>query len=347
MSPMQAILVDAPHAPLRLSTVPDPEAAPHGAVIEVRATGVCRSDWHAWVGHDPTVRWPHVPGHEFAGVVVAVGSEVRRFRGGERVTAPFCMGCGACDSCRGGAQNLCEREYQPGFDGWGSFAQYVAVPWADANLALLPDELGFDEAASLGCRFMTAYHGLVHRLRIEPGETLAVYGCGGVGLAAVMIAAAAGAKVIAVDVQAAKLALAASLGAAETIDATGCDPVEAVRELSRGGAEASVDALGSAITCRQSIASLRPRGRQLQLGLLLAGDANPAIPMQDVVRRELSLFGGHGMPAWRYPQMLRMIGSRRLPVERLIGERLPLSAAPEVMASMSSFTPVGVSLLRP
>lgn len=344
---MQAILTEAPRAPLLLTTLPDPEPAPHGAVIAVRATGVCRSDWHAWVGHDPTVRWPHVHGHEFAGEVVAVGAEVRRVRVGDRVTAPFCMGCGHCETCRGGAQHLCEREYQPGFDGWGSFAQYVAVPWADANLASLPEAMGFDEAASLGCRFMTSYHGLVDQLAVQPGERLVVYGCGGVGLAAVMIAAAAGAEVIAVDLQPAKLALAAELGAVHTVDASGIDPVAAVRELTKGGAEASVDALGSATTCRQSIASLRPRGRHLQLGLLLAGDANPSIPMQDVVRRELSLLGGHGMPAWRYPQLLRLVVGRGLPVHRLIGQRLPLSAAGEAMEAMGAFGPVGVTLLRP
>lgn len=114
---MDAILVSAPNAIPTLGVVPDPDPPAHGAVIEVRATGVCRSDWHAWVGHDPTVSCPHVPGHEFAGVVEAVGTKVTGFQGGERVTAPFCCGCGACSSCRGGLQNLCDREYQPGFDG--------------------------------------------------------------------------------------------------------------------------------------------------------------------------------------------------------------------------------------
>lgn len=344
---MKAILVDAPNAVPVFTTVPDPEPPPHGAIIEVRATGVCRSDWHAWVGHDGTVSFPHVPGHEFAGIVRAVGEQVRNWSGGERVAAPFCCGCGGCAECRGGHQNLCDTEYQPGFDGWGSFAEYVMVPWADTNLVSLPESLDFAGAASLGCRFTTAYSGLLHRAGLLAGETVVVYGCGGVGLSCVMIAAAAGARVLAVDLQAGKLALAAELGAHATIDAGAEDPVEAVRELTHGGAHVAVDALGAGVTSAQAIRSLRRRGRQLQLGLLLGNDATPRTPLQDVIRRELTLYGSHGMQAWRYPQMFEFIAAARLPLERLIGERLPLAAAGEALTAMGDFTPVGVSLLLP
>lgn len=344
---MRAILVDAPRGVPMLTTVPDPVPPPHGAVVAVRATGVCRSDWHAWVGHDPTVRWPHVPGHEFAGEVVAVGSEVRGPWLGARVTAPFCCGCGACATCREGHVHLCEREFQPGFDGWGSFAEHVAVPWADVNLARLPDELGFDEAASLGCRFMTAFHGLVERAGLRAGETVAVFGCGGVGLAAVAIAAAAGARVLAVDVVAEKLALAAELGATVAIDARGVEPVAAVRDATGGGADVAVDALGSRATSVQGIRSLRRRGRHLQLGLLLGVDADPPMPLQEVVRRELSVLGGHGMPATAYPALFRFVVGRGLPLSRLIGARRPLSEAGAALAAMEAFAPVGVTLLRP
>jgi alcohol dehydrogenase len=344
---MRAILVDAPRGAPTLTTLPDPDPPAHGAVVEVHATGVCRSDWHAWVGHDPTIRWPHVPGHEFAGTVRAVGREVRGFVGGERVTAPFCCGCGGCATCREGHTHLCEREFQPGFDGWGSFAEYVVVPWADVNLARLPDALGADEAASLGCRFMTAFHGLIERARLQAGETVVVFGCGGVGLACVAIAAGAGARVIAVDRVPAKLALARSLGANEAIDASAVDPVAAVRELTAGGADVAVDALGSRATAAAGIRSLRRRGRHLQLGLLLGQDADPALPIQEVVRRELALIGGHGMPASSYPRLFRFVLERRLPLERLIGERRPLAEAGAALAAMEGFAPVGVTLLQP
>ncbi len=342
---MRAILVDAPNARPALTTVPDPEPPPHGVIVQVVATGVCRSDWHAWVGHDPTVAFPHVPGHEFAGVVHAVGGKVMGFVGGERVTAPFCCGCGSCGQCGTGHQNLCDKEYQPGFDGWGSFAEYVMVPWADVNLVELPESLGFGPAASLGCRFTTSYAGLVIHARLRPGESVVVYGCGGVGLSAVMIAAAAGAKVIAVDIAADRLALARELGAAHVINAADVEPVNAVRDLTGGGAHVSVDALGSRVTSAQAIRSLAKRGRHLQLGLLLGDDATPASPLQDVIKNELVVLGSHGMQAWRYAQMFEFIKQARLPLEKLIGETRPLADAGDVLASMGSFAPLGVTML--
>lgn len=344
--PMQAVLVAAANAEPLLSIGPDPEPPPHGAVIEVVATGVCRSDWHAWVGHDPTVRFPHVPGHEFAGVVRVVGKDVTRFGGGDRVTAPFCCGCGSCGECRSGHQNLCDNEYQPGFDGWGSFAQLVMVPWADVNLVRLPDSIDFEPAASLGCRFTTAYAGLLHHAKVRAGENVVVYGCGGVGLSAVMIAAAAGARVVAVDIAADRLALAAELGAAEVVDASGSEPVEAVRSVTGGGAHVSVDALGSKVTSAQALRSLAKRGRHVQLGLLLGDDSSPPTPLQNVIKHELVVYGGHGMQAWHYPAMFRFIASTRLPLARLIGERRPLKDAGTVLSSMARFAPLGVTLLK-
>jgi alcohol dehydrogenase len=344
---MNAIVTDAPRGHLALREVAEPALPPHGARIEVRATGVCRSDWHAWMGHDPTVAFPHVPGHEFAGVVREVGEGVRGVRVGDRVTAPFCCGCGDCGPCRDGHQNLCEHEYQPGFDGWGSWAESVVVPWADVNVVPLPDEIGFDEAASLGCRFMTAFAGLVDRAALRPGESVAVIGCGGLGLAAVMIAAASGARVVAVDVAEEKLALARTFGAEVVVDAREAEPVAAIVEATDGGAHVSVDALGSPATAAQGVRSLRRRGRHVQLGLLLAGDAAPPVPMLELIKRELTITGGHGMPARRYPEMLRFVRERRLDVGALIGARRPLSEAHEAMEAMSRFAPRGVTLLTP
>ena len=344
---MRAIQYDAPRAPARLVDVRPPTCPPHGAVVEVHATGVCRSDWHAWVGHDASIRFPHVPGHEFAGVVASVGDEVDPRWIGRRVTAPFCCGCGRCDTCQDGLQNLCRHEYQPGFDGWGSFAEQVVVPWADVNLVPLPDAITTDEAAALGCRFMTAFAGLVDRAAVRPGETVVVYGCGGVGLSAVMIAAAAGAEVVAVDVDEEKLVLARRFGARHALDARSCDPVAEVRDRSGGGADVSVDALGSPETSGQGIRSLRPRGRHVQLGLLLGDAATPPVPMFEVVKRELTVLGGHGMAARRYPEMLRFVAERALPLGALIGARRPLAGAHEALHEMERFAPRGVTLLDP
>lgn len=344
---MRAIQYDAPRAPARLVHVDRPSCPPHGAVVEVHATGVCRSDWHAWVGHDTTIRHPHVPGHEFAGVVVQVGEEVDDTWVGRRVTAPFCCGCGRCDRCQDGLQNLCRHEYQPGFDGWGSFAEQVVVPWATVNLVALPDAIATEQAAALGCRFMTAYAGLVDRAAVRPGESVVVYGCGGVGLSAVMIAAAAGAQVIAVDVDDEKLDWARRFGASQVVDARTCDPVTEVVGGSDGGTHVSVDALGSPETCGNAIRSLRPRGRHVQLGLLLGDAARPPVPMFEVVKRELTVLGGHGMAARRYPEMLRFVAERSLPLGDLIGERRALADADDALRAMERFAPRGVTLLDP
>jgi len=344
---MRAALVDAANATPYVTEVAPPTLPSHGALIRVRASGVCRSDWHAWVGHDPSVRFPHVHGHEFAGEVVAVGADVRDLRIGTRVTAPFCCGCGRCGTCRSGHQQLCEREYQPGFDGWGSFAELVMVPWADVNVAALPDDLDDVVAASLGCRFMTAYRGLVEQAQVRPGERVLVLGCGGVGLSSVMIASALGAHVIAVDIDERKLALAQRFGASTLVDAREHDPVAVAREIGDGGVEVAVDALGSALTSAQGIRALRRRGRHLQLGLLLASDSDPRLPMQDVIRRELQVIGSHGMPARSYPALFTFLRSAQLPLAALVGERVGLEGVADALAGMARYAPVGVTVVTP
>src|SRR3954449_3081944 len=251
---MRAAVMEAFETPLVVTTVDDPVCAPDGVVVEVRATGVCRSDWHGWMGHDPTIALPHVGGHELCGVVAEMGPEVHAFAVGDRVTVPFCCGCGACEPCRLGETQVCERDVQPGFTIWGSFADHVALPRADLNLVRVPEELGDVEAASLGCRFMTAWAALHVHARVRAGEWVAVHGCGGVGLAAVMIAAAAGARVIAVDIDERKLARARALGAAHAVSS---DPVETIRELTGGGAHVSLDALGATGTSVNSVSCLR------------------------------------------------------------------------------------------
>ena len=247
---------------MTLEVVPDPEPAPDGVVIQVAATGLCRSDWHGWMGHDPDIHLPHVPGHELAGVIQAVGREVRHWQIGDRVTVPFVGGCGHCPQCLAGHHQVCDTQFQPGFTHWGSFAEYVAVGYADVNLVRLPAWLDFATAASLGCRFVTSFRAVVDQGRVTAGQWVAVHGCGGVGLSAIMIAAALGAQVVAIDIDEAKLALARSLGAVATVNgATSANVVAEVRELTGGGAHLSLDALGHPTTCFNSVANLRKRGQ--------------------------------------------------------------------------------------
>ncbi len=178
--------------------VADPVVPTDGVVVRVRATGLCRSDWHGWAGHDPDIVFPHIPGHELAGVIEAVGSGVRRWAVGERVTVPFVCGCGRCVWCARGDAQVCPDQQQPGFTHDGSFAELVALHAADTNLVAIPGGVGVTAAAALGCRFATAYRGLVGRARLRADEWVTVIGAGGVGLSAVMIATALGARVIAV-----------------------------------------------------------------------------------------------------------------------------------------------------
>ncbi len=305
---MKAVVYDRFGAPPQLKEVPDPSPPPHGVVIQVMATGVCRSDWHGWVGHDADIQLPHVPGHEFAGVVKAVGADVRKWKAGDRVTVPFVAACGNCPECHAGHQQVCDHQSQPGFTHWGSFAEYVAIAQADLNLVALPDALDFATAASLGCRFATSFRAVVDQGKTSAGQWVAVHGCGGVGLSAIMIAQAVGANVVAIDISEDKLAMARAMGAVATVNATQvANVVEAVMEITQGGAHVSLDALGHPSTCFNSISNLRRRGKHVQVGLMLAENSTPAIPMAKVIAHELEILGSHGMQAHRYGAMLDMV----------------------------------------
>lgn len=343
---MKAIVYENFCTAPQLMTVPDPTPEAHGVVVQVKATGVCRSDWHGWMGHDPDIHLPHVPGHEFAGIIAAVGKDVRRFRVGDRVTVPFVSGCGACPECYSGNHQVCGAQTQPGFTHWGSFAELVTLHNADVNLVTLPDHMDYATAASLGCRFVTSFRAVVDQGKVSAGQWVAVHGCGGVGLSAIMIANAIGANVIAIDIGEDKLALARSLGAIATINASEVDNVaEAIREISRGGAHVSLDALGHPVTCVNSINSLRRLGKHIQVGLLLAEHATPAIPMARVIGHELEIIGSHGMQAHRYDAMLAMIMSGKLQPEKLLGRTITLAESIEALTTMDRATTAGVTVV--
>ncbi len=344
---MKAVVFDSFGGPLRVASVADPVVADDGVVIQVRASGICRSDWHGWLGHDPDItKLPHVPGHELAGIVEEAGRNVTRWKRGDRVTLPFVCACGTCPECLSGNHQVCDRQFQPGFTGWGSFAQYVAIRYADVNLVRLPEEIDFVAAASLGCRFSTSYRAVVAQGQVTAGQWVAVHGCGGVGLSALMIAHALGARVIAVDIDARVLELTARLGATATMNAReNTDIAGSIREVTGGGAHVSMDALGSTTTCTNSVLCLRKRGRHIQVGLLAGDDHLPRIPMHQVIARELQLYGSHGMQACRYSDMLAMIVSGKLNPAALVGKTIPLDEAPQELARMSEFGGVGIAVI--
>ena len=343
---MKAVVYRAFCAPPEIERVADPVPGSDGVVLKVMASGVCRSDWHGWQGNDPDIVLPHVPGHELAGIVEAVGDRVTRWSVGDRVTVPFVGGCGRCPQCHSGNHQVCDHQFQPGFTHWGSFAEFVAIHYADVNLVRLPEAMAFTTAASLGCRFATSFRAIVDQGKVSAGQWVAVHGCGGVGLSAIMIATALGANVIAVDIADEKLALALQLGASATINACSVANVaEALRDLSGGGAHVSVDAIGNATVCYNSIDSLRKRGKHIQVGLLVEDDTDPRVPMGKVLANELELLGSHGMQAYRYTEMLQLIGTGNLAPERLIGETISLEDSIAALTSMNDFTSTGATVI--
>ena len=326
--------------------MPRPTAPPSGVVVQVKATGMCRSDWHAWAGHDD-IAFPHVPGHELAGAVSEVGRGVESWTVGDRVTVPFVCGCGRCEWCLAGAAQVCPAQQQPGFTHWGSFAEHVALHAADTNLVAIPDEVDFATAASLGCRFATAYRALVGRARVTDGEWVTVVGSGGVGLSVVMIARALGARVVAVDRNPEALAVATALGAEHTLLADGSDIPAAVAALTGGGSHVAVDAVGSEQTCADSILSLRRRGRQVQVGLLPPVAGHPRVPMARVIAWELDLLGSHGMAATDYPAMMQLIQQGLLQPQRLVERTIGLDEAAALLPRFDHSPVAGMTIVDP
>ena len=343
---MRAVVIDEVGGVPQVRDVLEPSAPAAGVVVEVRATGLCRSDWHAWAGHEG-VAFPHVPGHELAGVITAVGPEVQRWSVGDRVTVPFVCGCGRCSYCLAGDAQVCPDQQQPGFSTWGSFAEQVILHAADANLVALPDAVDFATAASLGCRFATAFRALVGRAHLAEGEWVTVVGAGGVGLSTIMIAKALGARVVAVDRNPEALAVASRLGADRVIVADGSDLSPTIAALTEGGSHVSVDAVGSESTCSVAIHSLRRRGRHVQVGLLPASEGHPQVPMERVIGWELDVLGSHGMAAVDYPEMMDLIASGRLQPQELVERTIGLDEAAALLPHFDQAVVAGMTIIDP
>ncbi len=364
---MRAAVLEAYGDPLSIESVPEPELSAHGIVVEVEACGICRSDWHAWKGHgewaDDRVPRGQILGHEPAGRVAAVGEDVDRLEVDDPVAIPFNLGDGSCHQCRSGHGNVCVDGFALGFesDVPGAFAERVRVPHADFNATKLPEAVSSTDAAALGCRYVTAFHALVHRADIRAGDWVAVHGCGGLGLAAVQIASALGASVVAVDVRDGPLELAADAGADELVNASETADVptavaEAVAsngdakrpeaESGNAGVDVSVDALGRAETCRNSLDSLRIRGTHVQLGLTTDAERGEvSLPVDEITRWDVDFLGSRGMPPSRYDEILRMIASGRLDPGKLVTKTVALEDVSDRLAAMSDYETRGIEVV--
>ncbi|HEY8415403.1 MAG TPA: zinc-dependent alcohol dehydrogenase family protein, partial [Thermaerobacter sp.] len=347
---MRAAQIVAFQKPLEVGEVPDPTPGPADAVVRVEAEGICRSDWHAWMGDWSWVglspELPVIPGHEFSGVVEAVGREVRGIRPGDRVTAPFHEACGHCGYCLAGVPNLCETVQIFGITRNGGYARYVLVHNADFNCIKLPESVDFLTAAAIGCRYMTAYHGVAKQGDVRPGQWVVVHGCGGVGLSAVQIATAMGAQVIAVDVSDEKLAKAREEGAVATVNARRESVPEAVRELTRGGADVSIDALGIRDTVRNSVLCLRKGGRHVQIGLTTSQEQGEVeLPIDVIVAQELQIIGSLGNPHPDYRELLALVERGTLQPASLVSQTVRLDEASDVLQKMTEFGTLGFHII--
>jgi len=353
---MRAAVLREYGEPLAITDVPEPEPDPHGAVVAVDACGICRSDWHAWQGHgewaDDQVPTDFVLGHEPAGEVVAVGDRVDGLGVGDRVVVPFDLGCGTCRACTTGHGNTCRDGVALGFEraAPGAFAEQVHVPQAAYNALPIPDGVPARDVAALGCRFTTAYHALVGRAAFAPGDWVAVHGCGGVGLSAVHIADALGARPVAVDIDPDALDRAETAGAAATVDATETDPVAAIRSITADadgeGAHVSLDALGRAETCRNSVQCLRQRGTHVQVGLTTAAEEGAvALPVDEITRWEIDVLGSRGMPPTDYDELLGLLEAGTLDPSLLVGREVSLADVPERLAAMTDYGTDGIEVV--
>ena len=343
---MRGAIYEEFNGPITVEDLPDPAVPRDGVVIEIRASGLCRSDLFAWHGHDPTMALPHVPGHELAGVVAEAGPDTTRWSAGDRVTAPFCCGCGSCEQCHAGNEQICDNYFQPGFTHWGSFARYCAIAHADTNLAELPGNVSYEHGSILGCRMITAFRALIERARLTSGEWLAVHGCGGLGLCMVMIGAAVGARVVAVDIDDRALALASTMGATATVTADPDDgraTVGAVRDATAGGAHVSVDALGNDEVAANSVRGLRKQGRHVQAGLLSARAT--ALPVATIIMKELEVLGTKGMSARQYPELMDLIARTGMDLGLLVSRTMALHDLPEAFEAMADFGASGVAVV--
>ncbi|WP_137700333.1 zinc-dependent alcohol dehydrogenase family protein [Marimonas lutisalis] len=342
---MKAAQLTGWRKPLEIADLPDPVAGEGGVVLKTLACGVCRSDWHAWVGADPDVHLPHVPGHEFCGEVVEVGKGVSRWRVGDRVIAPFILACGQCPDCAAGHQTICANQAVPGFTIPGAFAEAIAVPHADHNLTALPESIAPALAAGLGCRVTTAWHALTGRVGLQAGEWLAVFGGGGVGTAALLLGRALGARVVVIDVVDEKLDYARKLGADAVVNAARTDPAAAVREITGGGADVALEALGAEVTVVGAVKSLRKLGRMVMVGMPAGEHVTMQLPMDAVYSGQLAIFGTRGMPAWRYPSLLSLIEGGQVDLSPLVTRHIRLSEATGELAAFDAPAPPGVAVI--
>ena len=370
---MQAAVYHKFGGPIEIEKIPIPDIPRDGVLVMVKATGVCRSDWHGWRGHDDDIKsylskqpdkdQYFVPGHEVSGVVVSLGDDVVKFKLGDRVVVPFILSCGSCRECGVGRnrRTICEDQIQPGFTQLGSFAEYLAVPRADLNVCRLPENVGFNEAAALGCRFTTAFRAILQQGKLQTGQTIAVFGVGGLGLSCIMIANTIPElkAIIAIDVSRLALHKAVKLVEMKCSDGKNRTQIYAINaregdnyvreEISRitdgVGVDLSIDAAGFKSTCENAIYCTRRGGKMVQVGLPIDNSQQPIVPMGRVAGREIEIIGSHGMSSSDFPKVIDLVSSQKLDPKILIENEVDLKTGAKILESMDTTSPLGITMI--
>jgi S-(hydroxymethyl)glutathione dehydrogenase/alcohol dehydrogenase len=347
--PTRAAVAHSRRAPLRIEEIE--VAAPRAGEVAVRiaACGICASDLHVWRSGEG-IAFPAVLGHEASGVVEAMGSDVRDLAVGSRVLISWVPRCGTCRACRAGRSHVCaaiRTSVDDGslslggqplarYMGVGGLAERVVVP--ARSLIRVPDALPLRDACLVGCGVTTGYGAAVITGGVRSGESVAVFGCGGVGLSAVQGARIVGAsRIIAVDPNASRLALAARLGATHRVSPAEGDPVAAVRAQSEGGVDLAVEAVGRAEVARQAFDALAPGGRAIVVGLAALAE-EIRIPMVSLLLDKMLRGSIHGSadPGRDVPQILDLAASGALDLDSLAGPDHPLERVNDAMEDLAN-----------
>jgi 6-hydroxycyclohex-1-ene-1-carbonyl-CoA dehydrogenase len=318
---MKAALLYRSGEPLAVEEVPTPEPASGEILVKVAACGLCHTDLH-YIDHGvPTFKKPPlILGHEVSGTISALGEDVDGWQTGDRVLLPAVYGCGQCSMCRNGRENICERMVMFGNNVDGGYAEYIIAPAKD--VFSLPDEIPLEEASIIADAITTPFHAVVNRGRVKPGDQVVVFGCGGIGLNVVQVAASIGAQVIAVDILDEKLEWASRLGAQTTLNSTAHERIDKeIRKLTAGGADIGFEAIGNPLAQAQTFNSLRPGGRFVVVGF----SSKPmALNTGKVMYREMEIIGSLGCRAVDYPRVIEMARQGKIRVKELVTDRFRL-----------------------
>lgn len=330
---MKAAVFHGGEKPLSIEEVPTPTPAPRQVLVKVAGCGVCHTDLH-YIDHGtPTFKDPPmVLGHEISGTVEAAGDQVDNLQVGDRVLIAAVTSCGTCAACREGRENVCARGEMLGNHIDGGFAEYVVAPAKDTFV--LPDEVPLVEGSIIADAITTPYHAVLNRGEVRPGDAVVVFGCGGVGINVVQVAAALGARVVAVDISADKREWAKKLGAAEVLDPESVERVDkALRKLTGGGADVSFEAVGNPVTQEQALGALKTGGRAVFVGY---SPKPMTLNSGRVMFRELEVVGSLGCRPVDYPRVIEMVRQGRIELEPLVTHRYGLDDIEEALDTLRS-----------